>query len=86
MHPAVHFLARGGGEQVTRTEVEANAGPQFMQLRQQMIDLTEQTLARTIDTAKRSRLGDSFASGFIPVGAAVRASGTPSLVPAIAVG
>lgn len=42
-------LARIGGQEITRAEVEESAGPQLVQLRQQMFDLTEQSLARTID-------------------------------------
>ncbi|MFO7588726.1 MAG: thioredoxin domain-containing protein [Gemmatimonadota bacterium] len=42
-------LARVGGEEITRADVEESAGPQLVQLRQQMFDLTEQSLARTID-------------------------------------
>ena len=42
-------LAVVGGEEITRNEVETNAGRQLTQLRQQMFDLTEQSLNRTID-------------------------------------
>jgi protein-disulfide isomerase len=42
-------LAEVGGEAITRSEVETNAGGQMTQLRQQMFDLTERTLNQTID-------------------------------------
>jgi protein-disulfide isomerase len=42
-------LARVNGEEITRAEVEENAGGQLAQLRQQIYDLTEQSLDRTID-------------------------------------
>jgi protein-disulfide isomerase len=42
-------LAVVGGEEITRSEVETNAGGQLTQLRQQIFDLTEQSLGRTID-------------------------------------
>ncbi len=42
-------LARVGGEEITRVEVEGNAGAQITQLRQQIYDLTERSLLQTID-------------------------------------
>jgi protein-disulfide isomerase len=42
-------LAVVGGEEITRSEVETNAGGQLTQLRQQIFDLTEQSLNQTID-------------------------------------
>jgi len=42
-------LARVNGEEITRAEVEETAGGQLAQLRQQIYDLTEQSLGRTID-------------------------------------
>lgn len=42
-------LARVGGAAITRAEVEENAGGQLSQLRQQIYDITEQSLGRTID-------------------------------------
>jgi len=42
-------LATVGGEEITRNEVEANAGAQLAQLRSQIFDLTEQSLTQTID-------------------------------------
>ncbi|MEJ2482667.1 MAG: thioredoxin domain-containing protein [Gemmatimonadota bacterium] len=43
------ILARVAGEEITRAEVETNAGGQLTQLRQQMFDITEQALNQTID-------------------------------------
>ncbi|MDT8437265.1 MAG: thioredoxin domain-containing protein [Gemmatimonadota bacterium] len=45
------ILARVEGREITRAEIEEAAGAQFMQLRKQMYDLTEQSLQRTIDGA-----------------------------------
>ena len=42
-------LARVAGDDITRAEVEENAGGQLSQLRQQIFDITDQSLARTID-------------------------------------
>jgi len=42
-------LAVVGGEEITRNEVEANAGAQLVQLRSQIFDLTDQSLTQTID-------------------------------------
>ncbi|MEJ2548794.1 MAG: SurA N-terminal domain-containing protein, partial [Gemmatimonadota bacterium] len=42
-------LAIVQGEEITRAEVETNAGGQLTQLRQQMFDITEQALNQTID-------------------------------------
>jgi protein-disulfide isomerase len=46
---ASEVLAVVGGEEITRSEVETNAGGQLTQLRQQIFDLTEQSLNQTID-------------------------------------
>jgi protein-disulfide isomerase len=45
----VEVLAVVGGEEITRNEVETNAGAQLVQLRQQIFDLTDRSLAQTID-------------------------------------
>ena len=42
-------LAVVDGEEITRGEVETNAGAQLFRLRSQVFDLTEQTLLQTID-------------------------------------
>lgn len=42
-------LATVGDEEITRNEVETNAGAQLAQLRSQIYDLTEQALRQTID-------------------------------------
>ena len=42
-------LAVVGGEEITRREVELGAGPQLVQLRSQIYDLTEQSLKQMID-------------------------------------
>jgi predicted DsbA family dithiol-disulfide isomerase len=46
---AAEVLATVGGEEITRNEVEANAGAQLVQLRSQIFDLTDQALTQTID-------------------------------------
>ena len=46
---ASEVLAVVGGEEITRNEVETNAGAQLVQLRQQIFDLTDRSLAQTID-------------------------------------
>lgn len=46
---ASEVLATVDGEEITRNEVEANAGAQLVQLRSQIFDLTEQALTQTID-------------------------------------
>jgi protein-disulfide isomerase len=43
------ILAVVGGEEITRSEIETNAGAQLMRLNQQIFQITEQTLAQTID-------------------------------------
>jgi protein-disulfide isomerase len=42
-------LAVVGGEEITRGEIETNAGAQLVRLNQQIFQITEQTLAQTID-------------------------------------
>ena len=42
-------LATVEGEEISRWEVETNAGSQLIRLRQQVFQLTDQTLAQTID-------------------------------------
>lgn len=46
---ASEVLATVDGEEITRNEVEANAGAQLAQLRSQIFDLTDQSLTQTID-------------------------------------
>ena len=46
---ASEVLATVGGEEITRNEVETNAGAQLAQLRSQIYDLTDQALKQTID-------------------------------------
>ena len=46
---ASEVLATVGGEEITRNEVETNAGAQLSQLRSQIYDLTDQALTQTID-------------------------------------
>jgi protein-disulfide isomerase len=65
-------LARVDGDAISRAEVEQSAGGQFTQLRQQIYDLTEQSLGRTIDgklldlaAAKRGLERDAFLAAVI---------------------
>lgn len=46
---AIEVLATVDGDEITRNEVEANAGAQLAQLRSQIFDLTDQALTQTID-------------------------------------
>jgi protein-disulfide isomerase len=47
--PAREVLATVDGQEITRSEVEATAGGELVQLRSQIFDLTDQALAQTID-------------------------------------